>query len=171
MIKPAISRIGILLFVLVLAVSPAQAFTAKNLDIAVQDNQDARITFDYDLTWYESVFVFSKIVDPANELAKELKNQFRKNVVVTSVSGNQAQFLVENFASRKVSDGVISLNTPALSFKNAENVLKKYWFAQFISPDFSPEVTRVSFPDGFSELFYNKDQIPSVRHIIDIPTE
>jgi hypothetical protein len=66
---------------------------------------------------------------------------------------------------------VISLNTPALSFKNAEKVLNKYWFARFISPDFSPEVTRVSFPDGFSELFFNKDQIPSVRHIINTPPE
>jgi len=166
----AISRAGILLILLIMIAWPAQAFTAQNLDIAIQENNDAVISFDYDLSWYENIVVFSRIVDPAHELAKALTSQFKKNVEVTSVSGNNIQVVVENFASRKVSDGVVSLNTPALSFKNAEKVLDKYWFAQFINPDFSPAVTRISFPDGYSEEFYNQDQVPAVRHGIATPT-
>ena len=170
MMKYAIPGLGIFILVIILVACPVQAFTAKNLGITIQDNTNAIITFDYDLTWYENIVVFSQIVDPSDELAKALKNQFGKNVEVTSVSGNHAQLLIENFASSTVNDGVVSLNTPSLSFKYAEKVLNKYWFAQFISPDFSPEITRVSFPDGYTEEFYNQDQIPSVRHSIDMPS-
>lgn len=164
--KHMISGMGIIILVLVLLVCPGQAFTAKSLDITVQENTDAIITFNYDLSWYENAAVFSRIADPGTELAKALRNQFGKNVAVTSISGNQAQFLVENFASRNVISGETSMKTPSLSFKNAENVLKNYWFAPLISPDFSPEVTRVNFPDGYSEMFYNQDQVPSIHHTI-----
>ncbi len=168
--KHAISGMGILILVIILVASPVQAFTAKNLDITVKDNTDAIITFDYDLNWYENIAVFSRIADPATELAKALKGQFGKNVEVTSVSGNRAQFLVEKYASLTQNNGAVSVNTPSLSFKDAENVLNKYWFAQFISPDFSPEITRISFPDGYTEEFYNQDQIPSIHHSINTPT-
>ncbi|PKL70590.1 MAG: hypothetical protein CVV30_04360 [Methanomicrobiales archaeon HGW-Methanomicrobiales-1] len=169
MTKYPLAGMGILILVLVIIVCPVQAFSAKNLDISIQDNTNAIITFSYDLSWYESIAVFSRIADPGTELAKALRTQFKKNVEVTSVTGNSAQFQVENFASRAVNDGAVSLNTPSLSFKNADKVLKKYWFASFISPDFSPEITRVSFPDGYSEEFYNRDLIPSVHHTLVMP--
>ncbi|MGA2162767.1 MAG: hypothetical protein ABSG28_11335 [Methanoregula sp.] len=165
--KRVITGVGILILVLILVCCPVQAFTAKNLDISIQSNTDATVTFSYDLTWYENIVVFSRIVDPTSELKNAFKTQFSKNVEVTSVSGNQAQFLVENFASRSVNNGVVSLSTPSLSFRNAEKVLDRYWFARFVTPDFSPEVTSISFPDGYSEVFYNQDQIPSVSHTMD----
>jgi hypothetical protein len=171
MMKHTITRMGIFFLVVILLACPVQAFSAKNLDIAIQDNADAIITFDYELSWIENMAVFSRIADPSAELAKALQNQFRKNVAVTSVSGNHAEFLVERFATRTENDGGVSLNTPSLSFKNAEKAINKYWFARFISPDFSPEVTRVSFPDGYSMEFYNQDQIPSVRHVVETISE
>jgi hypothetical protein len=165
--KRVITGVGILILVLILVACPAQAFTAKNLDISIQSNTDATVTFSYDLTWYENIVVFSRIVDPTTELTRALESQFGKNVEVYSVSGNRAQFLVENFASRSVNNGEVSLSTPPLPFRNAQKVLDRYWFAQFVTPDFSPEVTRISFPDGYSEVFYNQDQIPSVSHTMD----
>ena len=42
------------------------------------------------------------------------------------------------------------MKTPALSFQGAEAVLNQYWFAPLISPDFSPDVTRVVFPDQYT---------------------
>jgi len=169
MMKHAVAGMGFLILVLLLATSPAQAFTAKTLDISIQDTTDAIVTFDYDLAWYENIVVFSHIVDPAAELAEVFRSESSKNVVVTSVSGNRAGLLIEKFASRKISDGVESLNAPSLSFTKAEKVLDTYWFARFISPDFSPEVTRVRFPDGYTEEFYNVEQIPSVRHVMNAP--
>ena len=170
MMKQTISLMGIIFLVVILVACPVQAFTAKNLDISILDNNDAIITFDYELSWIENIAVFSRIADPSAELAKALRSQFTKNVEVTSVSGNHAQFLVENFASRRVNGGVVTLNTPSLSFKNAEKVINTYWFARFISPDFSPEITRVSFPDGYAREFYNQDQIPYIRHILKTPS-
>ena len=156
---------GILLIICIVLVSPAGAFTAKNLDIAIQENRDATIIFSYELSWFENAAVFSKIADPGTELARALKNQFNKDVTIIAVSGNQAQFRIEDFAYESRKDGGRYLVTPSLSFRNAEQALKKYWFAPLISPDFSPEVTRVSFPDGYTAVFNNQDQIPSVRHL------
>jgi hypothetical protein len=167
--KNMIFRIGILFLMLIVIACPAQAFTAKNLDIAIQANTDAIITFDYDLTWYENVAVFSRIADPGNELAKALRSQSGKNVEVLTVSGNHAQFLVENFASGTDKNGTITMIAPALSFTNARKALDTYWFGRFISPDFSPDITRISFPDGYAEEFYNQDQIPAVGHTMVTP--
>ncbi|MCK9580509.1 MAG: hypothetical protein M0Q92_08670 [Methanoregula sp.] len=166
MMKHVIGGAGICILVLILAGCPAQAFTARTLDITIQDNTDARITFDYDLTWYENVAVFARIADPSTELAKAFRFQSSKNVMVTGVSGNHAQFFIEDFATRRVTNGVVSLNSPSLTFRSAGKALETFWFARFIQADFSPDVTRVSFPDGYTEEFFNQEEIPPVRHII-----
>ena len=142
--------------ILALCACPAQAFTAKNLDIVVQDNGDATITFNYELSWYENVAVFTRIANPNTELKKALESNYGKSVDVLATTGNQAQVLVHGFASSRIADGSTTITTPALSFRSAEKVLKQYWFAPLISVDFSPEVTRVVFPDGYVEQYYNQ---------------
>ena len=47
--KRSLIPAGILLLVICFFICPAQAFTAKSLDIAVQQNDDAVITFTYQL--------------------------------------------------------------------------------------------------------------------------
>ncbi len=157
---------GVLLLLLLIAVSPAGAFRATSLDIVVQDNTDAVITFAYELSWYEHAAVFARIGDPGTELKKALESNFHTPVQVTGADGSRAQFLVKGFAAREVRNGVITLKTPALSFREAEAVLQKYWFAPFISPDFSPGVTRMVFPDSYTETFYEQDQIPRISHVL-----
>lgn len=157
---------GGLVFIALLLVCPAQAFTAKSLDITVQDNTDAVITFEYELSWFENVAVFVRIGDPGTELKKALESNFNKPVQITEADAGRSQFFVKGFATRQVNDGVTTLNTPALSFREAETVLKQYWFAPLVSPDFSPDVTRVSFPDGYTQTFSNQDQIPGISHIL-----
>jgi hypothetical protein len=78
----------------------------------------------------------------------------------------RSQFYVKGFAGKKVKDTTVTLTTPALSFRGAQEVLNHYWFAPLISPDFSPDITRVSFPYGYTATFYNQDQIPPVSHIL-----
>jgi hypothetical protein len=56
------------------------------------------------------------------------------------------------------------MTTPALSFGEAEKILNQYWFARFITPDFSPELTTVRFPDGYRETFSNQISIPAIVH-------
>ncbi|HEX3002169.1 MAG TPA: hypothetical protein VHN82_07370, partial [Methanoregula sp.] len=99
MIQPRVILGSIILDFLLVA-CPAQAFTAKSLDITVLDSTDATITFAYDLSWYENIAIYSRIADPGNELARALKSQFNRDVTVTSVSGNSVQVRVLRFASR-----------------------------------------------------------------------
>jgi hypothetical protein len=155
-----------LVFIALLLVCPAQAFTAKNLEITVQDNTDAVITFDYELSWFENVAVFVRIGDPGTELKKALESNFNKPVQITEADPGRSQFFVKGFATRQFKDGVTTMNTPSISFREAETVLKQYWFAPLISPDFSPDVTRVSFPDGYTQTFSNQDQIPVISHVL-----
>lgn len=155
-----------LVFIALLLVCPAQAFTAKSLDIQVTDSGDATITFGYDLSWFEHVAVFARIGDPGTELKKALESNFHVPVQVTAADAGSSQFYVRGFAARQVRNNVTTMKTPALSFRGAEDVLKQYWFAALISPDFSPDVTRVVFPDQYTETFYNQDQIPGISHIL-----
>lgn len=157
---------GILLLALWFAASPAQAFTAKNFDIAVQDNTDAVITFDYELSWIENIAVFMRIADPGAELKKALESNYKKPVAVMVADGGRSQFMVQGFASVQERDGTVLMRTPALSFVDAEKILNQYWFAPFIAPDFSPGVTCVRFPDGYVETFSNEISIPAISHTL-----
>jgi hypothetical protein len=161
---------GVVLFILVVwsCAAPVQAFTAKNLDVAVQGGGDAIITFDYELSWFENIAVFMHIADPAVELKKALESNFNKPVEVIRADGGESQFSVQGFASAKEQDGAVTMKTPALSFVEAEKILNQYWFAPLISPDFSPEVTRVRFPDGYVEEFDNQISIPAVTHTLQV---
>ena len=157
---------GILVLVLLSAAPPVQAFTAKNLDIAVQDSGDAIITFDYDLTWYEHAAVFMRIADPGRELKTALESSYGKPVMVTKADGGTSRLVVKGFASKQEHDNTVIMTTPALSFGEAEKILNQYWFARFITPDFSPEVTTVRFPDGYTEAFSNQISIPALDHTL-----
>lgn len=151
---------------LMLMIGPACAFTADSLDIAVDRNGDAVIVFEYELTWAEEAAVFMRITDPSAELKKALESNYKKTVDVTGTGTGSSQFVVHEFASVKERGGNVTMSTPALSFASAEKVLKKYWFAPFINPDFSPSVTRVSFPDGHTDVFTDQISIPAIRHTL-----
>jgi hypothetical protein len=103
--------------------------------------------------------------------AKSLTIEVRDNSDATvtfdydlSWIGSRPQFYVQGFASGEVRNGTGTLTTPVLSFREAEKILKQYWFASLVNPDFSPDVTRVLFPDGYVQTFNNQDQIPQVSH-------
>jgi hypothetical protein len=149
-----------------LAVSPVHAFTAKTLDITVQENTDAVIAFDYELSWFENIAVFMRITDPGTELQKALESSYGKPVLVIKSNGGESEFMVQGFASKEERGGTVTLITPVLSFADAEEILNRYWFAPLISPDFSPAVTRVNFPDDYTEEFYNQISIPALRHTL-----
>ena len=159
---------GIVLILLALALlfSPVHAFTADSLVISVQPNGDARITFDYSLSWLEQAAVFARIADPATELRNAFANNAGRPVTIESVTDHEAVFDVQGFAGVKQADGMTSYRTPGLSFAAAEKVLKQYWFAPLISADFSPAVSQVTFPDGYSVRFENQISIPSVTHSV-----
>lgn len=147
-----------------LAVMPVQAFTMKSLAITVDQSGAAQIDMQYDLNFIEQTAVFFRIADPAQELQSAFNSASSKPVTVTSATSSSSQILVPSYASIAEKDGSTVMTTPSVSFERAEAVLKNYWFAPLVSPDFSPAVTTVTFPDGYQELFYNQISIPAVTH-------
>jgi preprotein translocase subunit SecF len=144
----------------ILAVSPGQAFVAKELRVSLDVQGNAEIQFDYSLSFLENVAIFLKIADPGRELKSALEANLNKNVEIERIGNSQARFRVEQFATLREEDGKTIMKTPGLSFASAEQALKSYWFAPLVKPDFSPDLTIVTFPDGYQEVFYGSSGIP-----------
>jgi hypothetical protein len=153
--------------ILLAGITPVQAFTAKSLDIAVQENGDAIVTFDYTLNFMENAAVFTRIADPGAELKKAIAANYKADVDVIGTSSSQVTVRVHGLATSSTKDGIVTMTTPALSFQSAERILKQYWFAPLINVDFSPELTRVVFPDGYIAEYSNQIAIPRISHALN----
>ncbi len=156
----------IMLCILSLAVLPAQAFTAKSLTITLNADGDAEMNMQYVLTFFEQSAVFLQIANPADELKKAFDSHSSEPVTVLETSSSSAIILVPHFADRETIGGTTVMTTPPLSFEKAQRVMAGYWFAPLVSPDFSPSVTMVRFPDGYRQLFYDALTLPPVRHVL-----
>ncbi|MFA4878075.1 MAG: hypothetical protein WC586_11750 [Methanoregula sp.] len=156
------------LCLLALAVMPAQAFTAKSLSVTLAPNGDAQINMQYDLSWLEQSAVFLRMADPAAELKKAFDSNTGSQVTVNSVTSTSADIVVPSYAGVSQVNGATTLTTPAISFLRAQEVLKKYWFAPLISANFAPQVTTITFPDGYQETFINSLSMPPVTHTMSV---
>ncbi|HUU74800.1 MAG TPA: hypothetical protein VMW63_01790 [Methanoregulaceae archaeon] len=153
-----------LIIVLCMVSVPSQAMTAEYLEIRVDDEGEAQITFDYSLSLFENIAVFLRIADPAKELKSALESNSGKSVRVISISNGRVVMAVDDFAHVRHTGGRTIIRTPGMSFKEAEQILKGYWFAPLISIDFSPSVTRIVFPDGYTQVYYDQIEIAPITH-------
>lgn len=147
-------------------VIPAQAFSMRSLSINIAQNGDAQVDVRYDLTFVEQSAIFLRMADPATELQSAFASGSSKPVTVSQVTGSSAQVLIPSYASVSSKDGATVMITPSMSFERAQRVLSGYWFAPLVSPDFSPTLTTVTFPDGYQERFDNQITIPSISHTV-----
>jgi hypothetical protein len=152
------------LCLLAFAVMPVQAFTVKSLTLTLAADGNAKVDIHYDLTLFEEGAIFFRISDPAAELKKAFDTNSKHPVTVIQATGSDARVLIPSFASFNTDSDMTTMVTPSLSFEKAQRVLDQYWFAPLISPDFSPDVTTIIFPDGYRATFYNLLVIPSVPH-------
>ena len=148
------------------AVMPAQAFEAKSLTISLEKNGDATIEMQYQLTFLEQSAVFLRIADPAAELKKAFDSNSEKPVTVTKATSSSAAVIVPSFATVHKGNGKYTIVTPSVSFERAQKVMNSYWFAPLVSPDFSPEVSTVIFPDGHEASFTNVISLPPISRPI-----
>lgn len=149
-----------------LAVSPVQAFTAKDLTITLDQNGNADVVMKYELSVPEYFAVFLRVADPKAELTRALDSSLGKEVTVKSFESNSAHVAIPSFAQVSNGSGIPMMISPRMSFAHAQETVEQYWFAALISPDFSPENTRVVFPDGFTAGFSDEMTIPSVSHAL-----
>ena len=153
------------LILLACAVMPASAVTIKSLNIALADNGDARMDISYDLSLLEQTAVFFRLADPEAQLKAAFDAGGVWQATVSDVTSSSAHLAIPSFASVNAGAGTTRvITTPALSFEHAQAVLNTYWFAPLVSPDFSPGVTTITFPDGYRATYIEQISIPSVTH-------
>jgi hypothetical protein len=152
------------LCVFAFAVMPVQAFAAKDLTITLSQNGDAQVHMQYELSWPEQVAVLFRMADPAAELKKGLESELNKPVTVLSVTSSSADVVIPSFAYASQPGDSPSLVTPAFTFARVQEAVNRYWFAKYLSPNFTPEVTTIKFPDGFQATYHNRVMIPTVAH-------
>jgi hypothetical protein len=145
---------------------PAQAFTIKTLAITLGQNGDAQVDLQYQLSLPEQVAVFFHIANPATELQNALNENLNEPVTVEQAGSSSADITISSFATVAGSPGAVIMTTPAFSLERAQEVVNQYWFAPLISPDFTPQVTTVTFPDGYTDTVYNQISIPSFMHVL-----
>jgi hypothetical protein len=161
-----VHAIFVTLCILALAVMPVQAFTAKSLTITLAPDGDADLTMQYDLSFIEQSAVFFKIADPADELKNAFDSHSSEPVTVPSATSTSALVHIPAFADVSTGADRVTMVTPSLSFARAQQVMDEYWFAPLVSPDFSPGITTVIFPDGHRAAYYDALTLPSVSHTL-----
>jgi hypothetical protein len=154
------------LCIVALAIMPVQAYTAKSLAITVAPDGDAQVDIQYDLSLIEQTAVFLQLADPAGELKTAFDTHSTEPVTVSSATSSSALVRIPAFAEVNTGTSRVTIVTPALSFERAQQVMNEYWFAPLISPDFSPAVTTVTFPDGYRATYYDVLTVPSITHRI-----
>ena len=152
--------------ILALAVMPAQALTAKALTINLDQSGNAQVDFQYDLSFTEQIAVFANVANPSAELKNALENNLNRQVTVVKADSSSADVIIPSFATISQSNGTETMTTPGFSFVNAQNEIKQYWWSSLVSVDLSPEVTTITFPDGYQAMYNNQISIPSVSHQI-----
>ena len=155
--------------VLTLAVMPATAFTAKNLVIAIQDNGDATINFNYQLSWMEQ-FMYKMIPAKEHIVQSALASKFPSITIENiQVSDSTTSLTARSFAGTSNSGGSpvkTTYTTPAVSFMMAQDLLNNFPGAWAITPDFSPDLTVVQFPDGQQYTYTDGSGIPAISYSV-----
>ncbi len=162
---PAARLLALALLLLALLV-PVSAFTAEEMHIAVEENGDAAVGFTYRLSLLERIAVYLRLVAPEQLVESALEGYSGKDVAVNDFTDTGTNLTIERFASVRAAENGTRYATPVLDFTDADAVLEGYWFRPLIQADFSPAVTRVRFPDGHAEEFFEQERIPSVVHVV-----
>ena len=152
--------------IILLAVMPAQAFTAKALTITLNGNGDATMDMQYYLTFAERAAIFVHAVDPATELQNVLQENFNGPITVVSTDTSSAEVIIPSFASVTTTGGATTMTTPSLSFERAQQIMQQLWYSALLSPDLTPQVTTITFPDGYQVSYTDQISIPSVSHTL-----
>jgi len=162
--KPAI--LAACLLVMMLIAAPAGAFSAETLEISLNEDGSADITFEYALSWLERIGVFFRIAEPDQELKSALEGATGVPVTVTAAESDRAVFSAQKFAKVNSGEGAVIYSTPEIDLTGAQKILEGYWFAPLIRADFSPDLTVVRFPDGHEERFADQSTIPALSHTV-----
>ena len=158
---------GILCITLLL-VAPVQAFTADSLSITVAKNGDATAAFTYTLDGVIENAIPESILQ--EQLVKGLATSSDPPEVL-SFSKSEADLYLKNFALVTDVPTGTEYQTASMDFKKAQIALQNSAVSTVISADFSPKVTTVTFPDGYSRQLTSSSVLPSLDHTVIDPAK
>lgn len=153
--------------ILAIVVAPVQAVTLQDLTIALDKTGNAEVHLTYQFSTVEYIAVYLNLANPSDILKNNLENELHKTVTVNKFSSDSMDITIPSLASTVTTNGTVSMTTPQISLEKAQTAIDQYWFAAILSPDFSPELSTVTFPDGYSARFTDQITIPSITHILE----
>ncbi len=157
-----------ILCVALLLVAPVQAFTADSLSITVAKNGDATAAFTYTLDGLIENAIPESILQ--EQLVKGLATSSDPPEVL-SFSKSEADLYLKNFAIVTDVPTGTEYQTASMDFKKAQIALQNSAVSTVISADFSPKVTTVTFPDGYSRQLTSSSVLPSLDHTVIDPSK
>jgi hypothetical protein len=139
------------------------AFKAHLINITVSANGDATATLSYSLEGIIENSIPDSMLQ--TELSKGLATSSDPPTVV-SFDHNGATLILHKFAQvNDVKSGTEYMTVP-MDFKKADVALKNSDLSYVISADFTPQISTVTFPDGFTVDFTYISTLPSIQHVI-----
>jgi len=156
----------ICLFVLagVLASMPAAALHSRYLDIAVDRNGDATVTFEYTLGWVEQALAFLGMVKPDRDLERIFGESTGGTVTTLSADPGATSFSVTGLATVTNDSLGTTYTTRGINLSWGKAGYESSILAPLLEPDFSPDLTVVRFPDAYSVAFRDQLVIPVIVH-------
>ncbi|HMA05194.1 MAG TPA: hypothetical protein VKO45_04630 [Methanomicrobiales archaeon] len=156
--------VTLLLILGALAIPPVAALHVRYLDIAVDRDGSATVTFEYTLPWIEQVFAFLGVVSPDRDFGRILGVASGGEIVALSAGDGMTTFSMRGFANVTGTPPDTTCTTPALNLSWGQAGYEASILAPLLSPDFSPDVTVVRFPDAYSLTFRDELLIPGITH-------
>ena len=146
-------------------IPPVPAFTADSLNITVGTNGDAIANFHFTLQGLiENAIPLSVLQD---QMTKGLATSSEPPQVLT-FSKSGATLLLKGFAVTTTVPAGTEYQTSSMDFTKAQVALQNSAAGSVITADFSPGITTVTFPDGYSRQFIAQSTLPSVDHIVTL---
>ena len=154
------------LALMVVCSSPVFGFTAQSLDITIEKNGDATAVFQYALEGVIENAVPQSLLQ--EELIKGLSTSSEPPTVI-AFDRTGATMLLRKFAQVSDTDKGTEYMTASMDFTKAEIALENSALNYVISADFSPQRSKVTFPDGYFREFFDMSTLPSLTHTVIDP--
>ncbi len=156
--------VSLLLVLGILASTPAAAFHARYLDIVVDREGNATVTFEYNLSWVEGILAFFGAANPDRDLERIFAATTGGEVGTLSTGNGATTFSVGRFAVVNGTGQGTVFDTRPLNLSWGQAGYESSILAPLLEPDFSPDVTVIRFPDAYSRTFHDQFLIPNVTH-------
>ena len=156
--------VSLLLLLVILASTPAAAFHARYLDIVVDRDGNATVTFEYNVSWIEGILAYFGAVRPDRDLERIFAATTGGEVGTLSEGAGVTTFSVGRFAGVTETDQESTYDTSPINLSWGQAGYESSILAPLLEPDFSPDVTVIRFPDAYSRTFRDQFLIPNITH-------